>query len=246
MVDFLRDPIWQLVGAITGLAAFLISALIGWQSRFRKALTYEIVSAAPFPTVEGTGLQPNSISVLFDGRPVTSTLYLIIMRIRNSGNVPIGSHDYAEPLLIRLEGTERVLTVQVAAVHPTNLSPKLAVNASEVTIQPLLLNPGDSFELKMLVEGYSGEATVEGRIQGLVAIEESAERVPPTLFVLSSTLLIFIVGLVIIGLISWLVFQDPISLIIAGIAIVVSLTTDFIISLRPNNLERGRGRRARR
>jgi len=44
MPEALRDPIWQFIGAVLAFAAIVISILLYFMQRRRKALSYEIVS----------------------------------------------------------------------------------------------------------------------------------------------------------------------------------------------------------
>ena len=53
-MDFLRDPIWQSIGAILAFVAIGISLYTFWYSRSIKRLAYEVVSVSSMLTISDT------------------------------------------------------------------------------------------------------------------------------------------------------------------------------------------------
>ena len=52
MIELLRDPLWQFVGAILGFVAIGITIIIFWLQRTRKSLSYEILSNTSLLTIK--------------------------------------------------------------------------------------------------------------------------------------------------------------------------------------------------
>lgn len=135
-----------------------------------------------------------NLQIVFGGQRVRQ-VYLLLVKFTNSGNQPIRSNDYERPLSLSVEDPARVLTVQVAETNPSNLLPDLLPNGaggwcselppelaleSELRTVPLksvLLNPGDSFTIKMLVSRFTpGRLKIDGRIVGVKDIVMAKEN----------------------------------------------------------------------
>jgi hypothetical protein len=191
MLDFLRDQVWQFVGAAVGLLALCVSAVLYLLQRRRKALTYDVISSISLTgRVEEWG---GDLQIVFGGQQVRH-VYLLLVRFTNSGNQPIESDDYERPLNLSVEAPSRVLTVQVAETNPSNLlpdllpdgaggwrdeiPPELALDSELRTVpfRSVLLNPGDSFTIKMLVSQFTpGRLGIDARIVGVKSISMAKE-----------------------------------------------------------------------
>ena len=93
MLEILRDQIWQFVGAAFGFVAIIISIILWRTQRRRKALSYDIISRAPLLSVDDE--IKGKLKIYFDGKPVQD-IHLVLVKIINSGNVPIVSTDYRD------------------------------------------------------------------------------------------------------------------------------------------------------
>jgi hypothetical protein len=192
MLDSLRDPVWQFVGAAAGVLALGVPVVLHLLQCRRKALTYDIISSISLTgPVEEWG---ENLQIEFGGKQVCQ-VYLLLVKFSNSGNQPIRSNDYERPLNLSIEAPARVLTAQVTGTNPSNLLPDLLPDGaggwssklapelaleSELRIVPLksaLLNPGDSYTIKVLVSQFTpGRLKIDGRIVGVQDIVMAKEN----------------------------------------------------------------------
>jgi hypothetical protein len=182
MPELLRDPMWQFIGVVLALAAICVSVVLYLLQRRRKALVYEFLSRTPLLSmkeeVEG------KLQILFDGEPV-SDVHLVVVKIVNSGNVPITAHDYERPLALSVGAKAKILTAEVSETVPESLQALATIgpDRTDVVLTPVLLNGGDSATIKMLVSQFSGGIRVDGRIVGVKDIKRLRES--PLIFLLA-------------------------------------------------------------
>lgn len=174
MLDFLREPIWLVIVALIGSAALLGSGLAGRRQR-RKALTYQQIAVAPLLSVrdELKGL----LEIRYAGQSVEQ-VHLILLKLVNTGTLPIVSTDFVHPVTITLGATGQILTLEVAEASPANLGASLTPypNGRALTVDPLLLNAGDWLTVKILISQYGGPIRVDGRIVGVKSIQQFTPR----------------------------------------------------------------------
>jgi len=173
MWQFLRDPMWQAIAAAIGLVGIATSIILGavvyLLQRRRKQLGYRVLARTRVISVEEQVQE--EVVIAFRGALVRD-VHLVMVELVNSGNQPIVPDDYHRPLRIDLGEGSRVLSVDVAESKPEGIgaSPSLAESRGAVEINPVLLNPGDSLRLKMLVSQFSGSVDVSGRVVGVKEI----------------------------------------------------------------------------
>jgi uncharacterized membrane protein YidH (DUF202 family) len=100
------------------------------------------------------------------------------MDIEKVGNVPIRPGDFVTPISITVPPPARVVVRRIENADPQSLQPRLnQVRASEIALEPLLLNPGDSFRVELTMldvhEPVDSSLAVTGRIVGMKDIEFS-------------------------------------------------------------------------
>lgn len=147
MLDYFNaHPVVQWIGTIViGVIGLLIPFIIYLVSRSRKKLSYELVSATPIIRKEEKG----RLQVLFDGQEVENA-YSTVMSIVNNGNVPIKSDEFERPISISM-GEGKFLSVEIKDTNPKSLHAAISFRSDlSFTIEPLLLNPGDSIQVSML------------------------------------------------------------------------------------------------
>jgi hypothetical protein len=118
---------------------------------------------------------PTRIKMSIGGRPVYDPR-LVTLRVRNSGNTPILSSDFDGPIEVAFGTSVDLLDVAVDDSEPGHLTPIVNILTRAVRIDPLLLNPGDSFLLTILSDGAT-EPQVLARIAGV----PNPTREPPQL-----------------------------------------------------------------
>jgi hypothetical protein len=192
MLEFFRDPVWQFIGAIVGIVAIVITLVLYSLQRRRKALSYEIVSCEPL--ISKPGELEGNLQIVFGGQLVRE-VYLLIIKITNSGNQPIESSNYERSLTLSVDAPARILTAQITETNPPNLAPQLLPDGSggwhnqlhpelaldtyvrTIPLKRTLLNPGDSFKIKMLLSEFTpSRLYVTRRIVGVKDIEKVKAR----------------------------------------------------------------------
>lgn len=188
--DLLRDPIWQFIGVIAGIVIGIITGFVLplalFRKQTRKNLMFTVISNTLILPILDVGDQArDKLQILFDGKPM-SDARLVVLKLWNSGNVPIEIDDYENrnPIKFNFGDKAEVLNVEVLETTPSNL--KSRVNASlkadrgNVVLEPLLLNNQDTITLKVLLSHLGNTITAdETRISGIKQIQFSnqvAER----------------------------------------------------------------------
>lgn len=177
MTNFILTVLGIIIPAITAFIIYLFQ-------RSRKELAYEILSVTPIlsnkPIIDG------SLEISFNGK-ILENAKLVIVKVFNSGNSPIRSQDFEKNLNLMIDNASvSLIAAEVSETQPENLDVNISwINHSEedveksfLSVNPLLLNPKDSFELKLLVnqESNDGESDVtvipKARIYGVKEIKQ--------------------------------------------------------------------------
>lgn len=192
MLELLRDPAWQFVGAILTLVALAATFLIYWLQRQRKSLSYEVVSQNQLLTVREE--LEGRLQVLYEGEPARD-ICLLVIKLLNSGNVAVSAADYERPVSFATGASSKILSAAVTDVDPENLAVDISVDDSRVTVQPVLLNAKDSITLKLLVSDFSGSLSVDGRVVGVKTISNVGQTSGYQALLMFVALVCFAVGL---------------------------------------------------
>jgi hypothetical protein len=167
VLKILRDPAWQSAGVVVTIVVALVIYLL---QRQRKSLSYEILSINQLLTV-GEELE-GKLQVIYNGEPAKD-ICLLIIRLYNSGNLPITTADYERPVSLLTGDSSKILSTVITNVNPENLSFQLKIESQKISIDPILLNSKDSVTIKMLISDFSGKLVVDGRIAGVKSISNS-------------------------------------------------------------------------
>jgi len=175
MFEMLRDPIWQFVAVVLALAGVLVPIILFLRQRGRKQVGYEILAQTPLVSVRG-GLE-EEVVVLFAGQ-IVENVHLVMLRIVNSGNLPITTGEFESPVTLEFGPDSQVLTAEISDTSPDDLEAVLVITESKraVRLLPCLLNHGDSITIRMLVSEFTGDMHVAGRIVGVARIQQVAVR----------------------------------------------------------------------
>ena len=172
MLELLRDPLWQFVGVLLAIVALAVSFIIYSLQRQRKTLSFEVVSRNQLLTV-GEELE-GKLQVLYEGHPAKD-ICLIVLKLFNSGNVPVATADYERPISFCTGAGSKILSAAVTEREPEALSVETEVDQIRIVVQPVLLNAKDSITLKLLVSDFSGSVVADARIVGVKAITRVGE-----------------------------------------------------------------------
>ena len=176
MLEILRDPMWQFIGALFTIIAVIFTVLFFKMQHRHKALSYKILSYTPLVIKDVIG---EKLQILFEGKPVED-VYLSIIKIYNSGNTPIVSNDYERPINLYFGENSQILTNEVIEKNPDNLEVTTHIEGTKVMVDPLLLNKKDCITLKIIFS-QSDESinniNIYGRIVGVKEIKEITENI---------------------------------------------------------------------
>jgi hypothetical protein len=159
MLDFFRDPIWQFVGAVLGAIAIGVALWL----RPRRSVSYDVISSNLLRIDVNENLQKKT-KVLYDGKRVNNVTMFVI-KISNSGNRPILTTDYIEPITIWFSEKARILELWMET-KPDTLRAGFKLDDQSVGIEPVMLNAGDSVEVAALIKDYSHWG-MDGRVVGV-------------------------------------------------------------------------------
>lgn len=160
MIEILRE--WALPFAAVALpilAGFIVHGL----QKQRTELAFGVISARRLLTVSEE--LAKRVIVLFDSTPVTS-INLVVMGLRNSGDKPIQITDFMHPLKVTFGPSGRVLSAEVMRQVPSNLGAQVTNQNTELYILPVLLNPGDYMVVQVLVTVPVLQVEAEARFIG--------------------------------------------------------------------------------
>jgi hypothetical protein len=164
ITQYLRDSLWQSIGV------FITLGTTFWlTSRNKKMLSYEVISKNQLLSVDEQ--VAGKLRIFYEDQP-TQDLCLLVIKLSNSGNTAISAKDFEEKITLSTGENSKILSVTVIEKIPENLSEKISLFNSYLTIEPLLLNSKDSLTIQLLVSDFSGRISVKGRILGVKEIKE--------------------------------------------------------------------------
>jgi hypothetical protein len=164
------------IGVGVGVAALALAWLSYRSHRDRKRIEYVVTTKA--------GLLPGNVRhevevVHLDSGVSINKPWLTIVRIVNTGDRAITANDFETKLSINLVGVRRILSATVTATRPADLEPELGFNGASIDIDPLLVNPGDAFQVQLLSDGEPSEVSITGRVADLEIVELRGLPYPP-------------------------------------------------------------------
>lgn len=156
---------------VLGLAVGLASLGYAVLQRQVKRLTYQQSRSADLSPRAGVF---EDVDVVYNGERLTRPWYSRV-RIANDGNVEIRSDDFEVPLLVQWEGA-RLLAVKVTAWQPSGLRVECSLDGDSFSVEPLLMNVGDWFDVDVLLDGGQATPAIATRIAGVRSIEPVERR----------------------------------------------------------------------
>lgn len=147
-MPLLCDPVWQFVGVILTAIGIVVAIIISMQQRNCKSLSYDIISE--FPLFRGDKDLIGLLEVTFNGKAVRSA-YSVSILFRNTGNVPILPTDYEQPIIVDFGKKSQVLQAATGNCNPRSVAAGVDPIGGKIMIKPVLLNPGDEFSVRVLV-----------------------------------------------------------------------------------------------
>lgn len=175
---YLIAPIVTTIGIVVSLILWLITFR-------RKEMSYEIISDTP---VIGVQDQITDHMHIVYGDDTVHNVYMILVKVINSGNVAVRAKDFDGKLAIQLPAGSRVLNACIAESNPSNLNERSvkeglssqdlvdSFESERVNLRPVLLNKRDFITVKVLACRAQGLIAVSGHIEGIPSIKPHKDR----------------------------------------------------------------------
>ena len=173
--------IWTIIASLAAVGAIAAAIIIAVFQKKKKKFTYEILTTESLFRVDKT--IKDKISINYKGRKIKS-LDLLIIRFANTGNQPILASDIVSAVYLDFEKSSKILSIEVENQNPEGLSIVPENTEHRIQLPKVLLNAGDSFDLKILISDHKVLPEVGGRIVGVKNIGPRRDR--DLLFVLGS------------------------------------------------------------
>lgn len=164
----LRDPAW--IGVLITIISIIVAIVIYRRQTQRKSLSAFVEIFSPLLTISKD--VSNQIEITFEGKPVKN-IFLIQIRVANSGNVPIRPEDFTSPITFHFGENAQLLTSEITETKPKNIEAALDSDNKSATMSPVLLNQGESITGKFLVS-EAKEPSVSARIIGISEIKSQS------------------------------------------------------------------------
>ncbi|MCP1161299.1 hypothetical protein [Bacillus infantis] len=179
----------NIVGIIGILATAAVSIIIFFQQKKRKEISYEVLSSTSL-LIHDESLS-NRLKITIDDKIVSADVYLVLVRIMNTGNQPIRPIDFDKAITLNMKKSRYGITIaELSEAHPTNLDVKINSSSFDcIKVDPLLLNSKDEFTLKLLIPGYQDDLNVTSRIVG-GQIKKYKKGLPLSLILFSIALIL--------------------------------------------------------
>jgi archaellum component FlaG (FlaF/FlaG flagellin family) len=198
-----RDPSWQFIAVVVACLGLILAYYFFSQQQVVKKMSADI-SLTGLVSIDDA--VKGRIKVLVDDRQAEN-VGLLVVKIQNTGNVPIKREDFDTPLTVILDDNAEVISGDFIGASDSGLqssvSPK--IDKGKITFPPALFNSQDYVTYKALVlNAKSAGLTV--RIVGVSQIE----RIPsPVSQGLSA---IFAVELIILAIVGVILVRSVMSL----------------------------------
>lgn len=181
MPDSPINPIY--LAPIATSAAIAVTLVLWILNLRKKELSYEILSDTPIISCKADIQQ--DFEIRFRGELVNDVC-LVLVKVMNSGNVPIRSADYEGRLKIALSKGSKLIMADIEETFPSNLEERgggngpgsliESINASDIIFRPVLLNGRDHFTAKLLISESSGPVSVSAHVEGLHEVKQAREN----------------------------------------------------------------------
>lgn len=166
------------------LAVIAIAAPLWLWRADLDAKNINITLLSSFALVSPISETHQGLRILYNGN-VLQEPFSSIIAVRNSGAKPLQASDFDGPIRITVAKPAKLLRFQMVRREPQSLEPEVFTNERMLTIEPMLLNPGDLMSLEILTTGGKPQFASRGRIAGVpdVKNEESRSESPLVFYI---------------------------------------------------------------
>jgi hypothetical protein len=187
-------------------------------------------------------LQPQGQAAL-DGLALTiddvkiDSPYLTVLEMHNDGSRPVPASEFEGPIQILAAPPTKIVRARLVKSTPKDLPLRLKIEGEQISIQPLLLNPGDTFEIAVLTSGPAPTFRPMARIAGIrdLPMITDADETPRYRYLLSGILLLTaLIAALPAGMLIWNGFSKNVTLLPRA-ALLIALVTGSTAALLVQN-----------
>jgi hypothetical protein len=193
-MEFFQSSVGQGIEAIIVFGSLLLAGFCFLKQRRRKEISYRILANTPVLTVRRE--VEDRVRMTLGGHQIADAR-LVMIRLWNSGNIPIVTNDYILPITFNFGRDVEILDAEILETNPNNIQVPLkldtlvkqehisdekgkgvsvdGVRFRNLTIEPPLLNSSDCFTLKVLLTNapYKEKIQLDGRIVGVKELHDA-------------------------------------------------------------------------
>ncbi len=157
---------WQLVTLIVTILIGVPTLVFTFLTIKRKTISYETITSLKIISIRKEIGVSEKLKISFDGKNIENICFYEI-ELCNSGNSPILREDFETPLLIDFTGKGKILSCEIVTTKPSDFHPDIVVQEMVVYIEPTLINKGERFTLRFLIDQLTVDfPVIQGRIIG--------------------------------------------------------------------------------
>ena len=156
---------WGFYQFVVGLIALLIIIIIALYERFKNKKAFSYYKTDSLPLISNK-IGRETLQVLYNNTSVEDA-HIITFYFKNNGIKFIDKEDFILPICISSETKLKILNAVITSTHPQNLIPSFTISDSQIVINPLVLNRGDSFQVNVVSDGEFLNPIILGRIKGV-------------------------------------------------------------------------------
>lgn len=167
--NYLKNAEWDFWAVVLAVIAILVTIIIYWLQRNKKELVLEIIANTKLLA------DTNSQIKVFFGETQIKNPSILILKLTNTSKAAIGANDFETPFVFTCPKA-KILEVNSNSIIK-NLQLKHQSSETEITIEPLLLNPKDSFTIKILLDNSieDDDFNFSARIKDIKEIKRVAD-----------------------------------------------------------------------
>jgi hypothetical protein len=171
-MDLLRDQVWTFISASLTLLSMFAGVIYFFIQKKKKIIGYKIISNFPLFSIHDKKMADDKLSIRYDGKDI-SNLHICTIEVSNKGNMSIESKDFEEPLKVSFGDQSNLINTEIIKTAPSEFKPKLKVDNDSFELAPCLLNPGDRFLVKIILQNFDlKKFKISARISGVKNIKQ--------------------------------------------------------------------------
>lgn len=186
-MEYLRDELWQFIGAVFAFIAIIVSVIIFLFQRTRKEISYQ------FFTVKMIEAGFSEYIKIRYKNTLLKEIHSSSITIANTGNIPITANDFHDNVVIEFRKNIFILGAKIVQTHPEGIDVKLDVSDNQIVIEKTLLNDGDRIVVGVLSKEPIDrkDLLIKARVAGVKIIELQSDS-KPSVFISAAIVLILI------------------------------------------------------